>query len=121
MKIGLSFDQGTPKYRLYMGALMAAAEARNIDVQLFWLAGSGRDVDEAAIKTMDGLILTGGADVDPNRYGRQDAAGVCRTADGRDEIEFRILDQAFSRRVAYACDLPGNAAYQRASGWDARP
>ncbi len=99
MKIGLSYDQGSPKYRLYVGALMAAAEQRNIDVQPFWLASPDRDLDATALETIDGLLLTGGADVEPARYGREDAAQMCGTADGRDPVELRILERAFERRL----------------------
>ncbi|HUA08523.1 MAG TPA: gamma-glutamyl-gamma-aminobutyrate hydrolase family protein [Candidatus Acidoferrales bacterium] len=99
MKIGLSFDQGSPKYRLYAGALMAASEAANIDVQPFWLAGADREVDSVALETIDGLVLTGGADVEPARYGFRDEDGVCATYSGRDSIEWTILDAAFARRL----------------------
>jgi len=99
MKIGLSYDQGTPKYRLYVGALMAAAEQTGIDVQPFWLAGADRQPDRTAMRTMDGLVVTGGADVEPHRYGFRDDRGVCDIYPGRDEIEWEILDAAFARRL----------------------
>ncbi len=99
VKIGLSYDQGSPKYRLYTGALMAAAEQANIDVQPFWLAGADRETDWTAIQTMDGLLLTGGADIEPQRYGLSDAAGVCSTYPGRDDIEWSILEAAMARRL----------------------
>ena len=99
MKIGLSFDQGTPKYRLYAGALMAASEAANIDVQPFWLAGADRELDRVALETVDGLVMTGGADVTPEKYGFHDENGVATTYPGRDEIELAILDVAMARRL----------------------
>ncbi|MGB6986050.1 MAG: gamma-glutamyl-gamma-aminobutyrate hydrolase family protein [Candidatus Aquilonibacter sp.] len=99
MKIGLSFDEGDPVYRFYVGALMAAAEQAGIDVQPFWLAGADRPIDEVAIQTMDGLILTGGADVEPQHYGLDDRDGVCKPFPGRDEIELPMLDTAFERRL----------------------
>jgi putative glutamine amidotransferase len=99
MKIGLSYDHGSPKYRLYVGALMAAAEQTGIDVQPFWLGGADRDPDRTAMRTMDGLVITGGGDVEPHRYGFKDGAGVCSTQPGRDELEWEVLDAAFARRV----------------------
>ena len=99
VKIGLSFDEGDPAYRFYVGALMAAAEQAGIDVQPFWLAGADRPTDEVAMKTLDGLILTGGADVEPLHYGYTDERGICAPFPGRDETELRILDEAFERRV----------------------
>ena len=99
MKIGLSFDEGDPAYRFYVGALMAAAEQSGIDVQPVWLAGADRASDPVALKTMDGLVLTGGADVEPQRYRYSDDAGVCKPFPGRDEAELAILDAAFERRL----------------------
>ena len=99
MKIGLSYDQGTPKYRLYAGALLAAAEAANIEVQPIWLAGTQAPLDRAALESIDGLILTGGADVEPGRYGFEDADGVCQISAGRDDVEWEILRAALRRRI----------------------
>lgn len=99
MKIGLSFDEGDPVYRYYVGALMAAAEQAGIEVQPFWLAGVDHPVDEVALQAMDGLILTGGADVEPRHYGHYDSEDVCKPLPGRDDIELRILDAAFARRL----------------------
>jgi putative glutamine amidotransferase len=99
VKIGLSFDEGDPAYRFYVGAVMAAAEQAGIDVQPFWLAGADRPTDDEAIKTVDGLILTGGADVEPTRYGLKDGHDLCKPFAGRDETEIAILDEAFERRL----------------------
>jgi putative glutamine amidotransferase len=99
VKIGLSFDEGDPVYRFYIGALMAAAERAGINVQAFWLAGADRPADEAATKTMEGLIVTGGADVEPQRYAYDDERNLCKPFPGRDQVELAILDQAFGRRL----------------------
>lgn len=99
MKIGLSYDQGSPKYRLYAGALLAAAEQFRIDVQPHWLDGTDRERDETAIQTMDGLILTGGSDVEPERYGFADPDTLCETHAGRDDAEWEILRIALERRL----------------------
>jgi putative glutamine amidotransferase len=99
VKIGLSYDQGSPKYRLYAGALMAAAERANIEVQPFWLAGAERETDRVAIETMDALLLTGGADIEPQRYGFLDHEQLCATKPERDIVEWEILEAAFARRL----------------------
>jgi putative glutamine amidotransferase len=99
VKIGLSFDEGDPVYRFYVGALMAAADQHGIEVEPVWLAGAARATDRAAIKAMDGLVLTGGADVEPQRYGFNDEAGICKPFPGRDEVELTMLDEAFERRL----------------------
>jgi putative glutamine amidotransferase len=99
VKIGLSYDQGTPEYRLYTGALMAAAEESNIDVQTFWIAGADRPFNETGLLTVDAMVLTGGADVDPARYGKPEARALATTYPGRDEAEWTILTAAFARRL----------------------
>jgi putative glutamine amidotransferase len=99
VKIGLSYDYGSPKYRLYAGALLAAGEAYTVEVQPHWLAGTDRPLDEAAIATMDGLVLTGGGDVEPDRYGQPSAADACEIQAGRDDIEWAILRAAIERRI----------------------
>jgi len=50
------------------------------------------------IEHLDGLILTGGADVDPARYGAENEASEFQTI--RDDIEFELLDGALG------ADLP---------------
>jgi putative glutamine amidotransferase len=99
VKIGLSYDQGTPKYRLYLGALLAAAADALYEVEPVWLAATDKALDMTALNEIDGLILTGGADVEPHRYGFRDDQGVCKTFPGRDDAEIAALDVAFARRL----------------------
>lgn len=101
MRIGLSFDQGTPKYRLYLGALLAAAESAGLHekTEVCWLAGAGKPLDDQAIDDVDAVLLTGGADVEPHRYGFDDPQHVCATFSNRDEAELVILDVAMRRRL----------------------
>jgi putative glutamine amidotransferase len=100
MRIGLSYDQGTPKYRLYKEAVLEAAERYGHKVDVVWLAGAQQPLDRAALKAVDGIVLTGGADVDPSRYGFDDKDGVCEhTFEGRDEAELPIVDEIFARSI----------------------
>ena len=99
LRIGLSYDQGTPKYRLYLGAMLAAAEWLQQPADVVWLAGASQALDREATRSIDGLILTGGADVEPGRYGSTDAGGDCKIWPGRDETELAILDSALARRI----------------------
>ncbi len=101
MKIGLSYDQGTPKYRLYLGALLACAEQAGYrdGLEPVWLAGAAQPLDRDELDEIDGLMLVGGSDVEPHRYGARDTEQVCETFPGRDEAELKMLDAAFRRRV----------------------
>lgn len=56
------------------------------------------DVDPSeVISHLDGLVLTGGADVDPSRYGSTNEASSVEHI--RDEIEFGLLDAALGVSV----------------------
>ena len=52
-----------------------------------------------SLDSLDGLLLTGGSDINPARYG-QTNAGSDEVDDARDELEMRLL------REALAADLP---------------
>ncbi len=52
-----------------------------------------------SLDSLDGLLLSGGADINPARYG-QALAGSDEVDDARDELEMRLL------REALAADLP---------------
>jgi gamma-glutamyl-gamma-aminobutyrate hydrolase PuuD len=57
--------------------------------------------ERAAIARMDGLLLSGGADVHPSRYGEQpDPNAGLLLNEARDAVDFPLLDEALSR------DLP---------------
>jgi putative glutamine amidotransferase len=52
-----------------------------------------------SLDSLDGLLLSGGSDINPARYG-QTNAGSDEVDDGRDELEIRLL------REALAADVP---------------
>lgn len=55
--------------------------------------------EEAHLSQLDGLIIAGGADIDPDRYGaeRESATGPARP--DRDESEWALINAAFNTRV----------------------
>ena len=93
MRIALSYHNGDSDYDDYTDALHRRAHALGVAIETLWLAGKGRPTDLNALSTADGVVLTGGADVEPHRYGFDDAEGVCKTSAERDAIEFEILDR----------------------------
>jgi putative glutamine amidotransferase len=100
VRIGLSFDQGTPKYALYVSTLLEAAARFGYSVEPVWLAGVGQSLDRKALASVDAIVLTGGADVDPKRYAFEDPDGLCRFAmPERDEVELPVLEEIFRRQV----------------------
>ena len=56
-------------------------------------------IAEQVIGRLDGLILTGGKDVDPAAYGQQPHPATEEPANERDEWEFALLRAALDRRV----------------------
>jgi putative glutamine amidotransferase len=68
------------------------------------VGGEPRVVDpsmpvDAALDGLDGLLLTGGDDVAPSRYGEAPHATVVEAEPGRDEFELAILAAARQRQV----------------------
>jgi putative glutamine amidotransferase len=60
-----------------------------------------REVEpEALLERLDGLVLSGGDDVDPRRYGRRPDAWTTQLDPDRDALEIRLV------HVALAIDLP---------------
>lgn len=52
----------------------------------------------ASVESLDGLLLTGGSDINPKRYGR-DNTGSAEVDDARDELELRLLREALGAAI----------------------
>jgi putative glutamine amidotransferase len=52
-----------------------------------------------AISSLDILILPGGADVEPRRYGAKPAPELGQTQPDRDDFDFALLDAALARKL----------------------
>jgi putative glutamine amidotransferase len=48
----------------------------------------------AAVRRLDGVLLTGGGDIDPGRYGAQPHPATSRVSQARDTAELEMLDAA---------------------------
>ncbi len=59
-----------------------------------------RDSVEPVFESCSGLLLTGGEDVYPGRYGREDDTARCGSFDlYRDSLEFRLIDLAMKKQL----------------------
>ncbi len=96
MKIAISKASGSEKYALY-GAWLKAA---NEDVEVVDLTGVKADDAVVALSTATGLVLTGGPDIEPGRYGKSEQASLCMGIDvERDEQEFALAKSAIEMNI----------------------
>lgn len=87
MRIGIT-DNLKPNFSLYVDWLKRA-EPNLVAMKLSYLQENLHELDAC-----DGLLLTGGGDVDPRRYNRAEAAGAVQGVDARrDDFEYRVIDR----------------------------
>jgi len=82
LRIGLSHGDDE-HYGNYPKALRRVGAPLGFDVETVWL--HGRDSGH-----LDGIVFTGGEDVDPSRYGRDDARELCDVDAERDAFEWEL-------------------------------
>lgn len=63
------------------------------------LAPSGATLHPILIDRLDGLVLTGGMDIDPAAYGEKPHPTVSRISHERDEFEFKLTQSALNRKL----------------------
>jgi len=85
MKIVLAIDPRQP-HAAYRDALLAAGAVPG-EVEIV-------QPGDALPEEFDGLLLSGGADVDPSRYGETPVNGSVQTDVERDELDFELLSRA---------------------------
>jgi putative glutamine amidotransferase len=59
---------------------------------------------EDALARLDGLLLSGGGDIDPARHGAEPHALITNVREERDDAEFALLDAALSLQPVPARD-----------------
>lgn len=90
MKILISTDSHQPNDR-YRGALLCAG-ALPEEVQLV-------KPGETPTGDFDGLLVAGGADVHPSRYGETDTTGTLELSEVRDRQDFALFERAEEKHV----------------------
>lgn len=88
--------QSEPVVAARKNALYAAAVARHGATPIVLDATATDATRRTAFAAMDGLLISGGADIDPARYG-QDAEGATGMEPDRDELESAAWAAAASR------------------------
>ncbi len=91
--IGISKGSGAEKYVRYGNWISQNDSSIS-------LVDFSRDSAEFELDGIDGLILTGGSDIDPKWYDRPDQLSVCEDIDEqRDQLEFDLLRRALDRKI----------------------
>lgn len=90
MKIVIATDRQQPN-ELYQGALLCAGA---LPEEITLAVPGERLPDE-----FDGLLLAGGPDVDPARYGEPASFPLLEVRPERDSLDFRLLARASERRI----------------------
>jgi putative glutamine amidotransferase len=99
MRIGLSYHGGDHDYEAYPAALRRRAQALGVPIEIEWLAGALLPAQPDALARIDALVLTGGPDVEPRRYGMPESADLCKTNPERDAAEWAMLERLRERPI----------------------
>src|SRR4051812_50165296 len=73
-------------------------------------------VSAEAVGRLDGLVLAGGADVDPARYDQEAGPHTVSTRPERDASEIALLQAALDRDLPPPANCPGVPPPQRVAG-----
>lgn len=95
LRIVFSKAVGSENYKKYCQYLC------NIYPEIDCINAFGLRLEEidSIFKDVDGLVLTGGVDVNPRYYGRSEDSSLCEVDDYRDSLEFRLIKLAFERNL----------------------
>ncbi len=98
LTVAIAADQADPALADRKAALYAAAIARHGGAPVILDAAASAGERGETLATMDGLLLTGGADIDPARYDRPSAGSRDLDPD-RDELELEAWRAATERSL----------------------
>lgn len=96
IKIAISKGHGSASYERY-GKWISKADSNIIWVDIYHMS---MDSAQNAIANCDGLIVSGGEDVNPDLHGKLSQIDRCEDIDyKRDTLEFMLLDYAFNHKM----------------------
>src|SRR4051812_24457491 len=102
-------------------AISACRKIEDYKQSILHVGGDVRLVDvsmpiDEALEGVDGLLLTGGDDVAPSRYGEEPEASVVEAASGRDEFEIGLVAAARARALPVFAICRGSQVLNVAAG-----
>ncbi len=96
LKIAVSKSVPLKSYQHYIKWLKYG----NPDVLTYDMYELGVDSALKMLELCDGLLLTGGEDIDYHRYGMNDSSNLCEIHNfRRDSIEFALIERAFEKKM----------------------
>ena len=95
LRIGFSYAPDSDPYPNYHNALLAAAARLGLEAETVDLSET-----PGSVPVIDGVVFTGGEDLNPERYGKAHEREKCQAPnDERDEQELKIFAIAQARQV----------------------
>jgi len=96
LRIGISKAVPVEKYKNYINWIKAT-DSSVVTVDLYSL---GLDSALAVLETLDGLLVTGGEDINPELYGKEfDSTRVDDPNHYRDSLDYQLIDKAVNMNM----------------------
>lgn len=134
LRIGFSYAPDSDPYPNYHNATLAAGARLGLEIETLDLSET-----RGSLPVIDGIVFTGGEDVNPQRYGKARERALCGVLnDERDEHELKIFEIAQTRQLpalgicrglqllnvalggSLITHLPSAATHTKQQGHDAR-
>jgi putative glutamine amidotransferase len=112
--IGFSRASDEGKYQLYVKWL------RSIYPSFEYINFYGMDLPEAlaSLEKCSGIVLTGGADVHPSYYGKEEEENRCECDPARDILEFALIEKALKLKLPILAICRGEQILNVSQGGD---
>jgi putative glutamine amidotransferase len=112
LRIAFSKASGSDSYQNYIRWI------KQFDNTVSCIDMIGKTPEEAvkSLESCSGLILTGGRDVDPARYGRINDTGRCETDRKRDTLEIALIKKAIVMKIPVIAICRGEQIFNVAMG-----
>lgn len=94
MKIAFSKISGTPRYSLYTKWLDSFQTTESYDCSQVSI-----EIALQELSFCNGLVLTGGEDVHPGRFGKEFEISRCEIDENRDTLEFALIEKAMELKI----------------------
>lgn len=95
LRIAISKGSGSENYLKYGNWLKES----NPDIEIIDMFVLSPDSAVSLLRTCSGLLLSGGSDVHPGRFGKEADTARCSITPGRDTLEFALIEEALKLKM----------------------